>query len=120
MVLYNKLTRNDWAAGDFDSGTHNLTGTIHTDDDFGTAFDLTGFTIEVILYDTVRSAIFKSGLTGAIVSATEGTWKLIVSDGDLSQDFSGEVIVKLTKAGTELSAVGIAGSSKLLVYSTGK
>jgi len=120
MVLYNKLTRNDWAAGDFDSGAHNLTGTIFTDDRLTTAFDLTNYTIEIILYDTARSAIFKSGLTGAIVSATAGTWKLIVADGDLSQDFSGEVIVKLTKAGTELSAVGVAGSSKLLIYSTGK
>jgi len=120
MVLYNKLTRNTWGAGDFDSGSHNVTGTIYTDGGLTTAFDLTGYTIEIVLFDTVRNARFKGGLTGAIVDATAGEWKLIIADGELSQDFSGEVIVVLTKAGTELSAVGVAGSSKILIYSTGK
>lgn len=120
MALYNKLTRNDWAAGDFDSGSHNITGTIYDDDDLQTAFDLSGYTLEIILWDDVRDSLFKADLTGTIVSASDGTWKLIVADGDLSIDFSGSVKVKLTKSGTELTAVGVASSSRLLIYSTGK
>jgi len=117
MTLYNKLTRTSWVKGDFADGTHNLTGTIYTDDRLTQKFDLTGYTIEVVLYDRVRGSVFKSGLTGAIVSATDGTWKYIVTEGDLSWDFTGEVQVILTKSGTELTAVGSAESADFLIHS---
>jgi len=117
MVLYNKLTRTSWAEGDFDSGTHNLTGTIYSNDKLTDKFDLTGYTIEVILWDRIADRIFKSGLTGAIVSATDGTWKYIVVDGDLSWEFTGTIIIKLTKSGTELTAVGSAESADFIIHS---
>jgi len=117
MTLYNKLTRTSWAKGDFDSGTHNLTGTIYSNDKLTDKFDLTGYTIEVVLWDRTRGTVFKSGLTGAIVSATDGTWKYIVTEGDLSWDFTGEVHVILTKSGTELTAISSAESADFLIYS---
>jgi len=104
-----------WIAGDFDSGTNNITGTVWTNDSLGTAFDLTGYTLELEFWDRVLDNKIKDTLAPAIVTAASGTWKLIVATGDINFDFQGELRLKLTKSGTELTAVGVNGSSDFLV-----
>ena len=113
---YLKITSaKTWIAGDFADGTQYILGTVYTDDTLGTVFDLTGYTLEVEFWDNVRQWLVKNNLTGTIVSDVGGTWKLIVAEGDLNFNFEGEIRLKLTKSGTELTAIGVTGSANFMI-----
>ena len=114
MVLYLKLDQEIWNQGDFTAdNTLALTGTIYSDNTFATAFDLTGYTLEIELYDQNRSAIFTDDAD--IVTAADGTFRYKPSIGELNIDFIGEVKIKLSKTDTEVTAEGRNGSGKLRI-----
>jgi len=116
---YSKLDFSQWGKGDFsDVAGEAITGTIFTDEVLTTAFNLTGYTLELVFYDIVTNKVVKSGLVPTIVVAADGTWTFSPVAGDLDFKFVGDVLVKLTKTGTELHAWGVAGSTRLQILDT--
>ncbi|MFQ5786688.1 MAG: hypothetical protein ACE5H1_01780 [Thermodesulfobacteriota bacterium] len=116
---YQKLDQSQWGKGDFTDITGEaITGTIYTDEKLTSAFDLTGYTLELIFYDPIDRKVVKNDLAGTIVTAASGTWRFLPSDGDLNFNFVGELLMKLTKSGTELHAWSVSGSAKFMLVDT--
>jgi len=104
-----------WVQGDFADGSQNILGTVYTDDTLSTAFNLTGYTLELEFWDNVKNWLVKNNLTGTIVVAGSGTFKFVATEGDLNFKFEGEIRLKLTKSGTELTAIGVTGSADFMI-----
>lgn len=115
MVLYCKLDKKVWGLDDFtDVNSLGITGTIYSDEQLQTVFDLTGYTPSfrfisqgVLLYDDDDDI--------SIVTAADGTWRYKPQSGRMIASGNGEVSIRLEKSGTKVSAIGINGSSDLLV-----
>lgn len=113
MVLYLKLDQNLYGLDDFtDENALALTGTIYSDRDLNTVFNLTGYTLSfrfisqgIVLYDDENDI--------SIVTAASGTWRYKPQAGRFSDWGDGEVVIRCEKSGTRVSAVGINGSANL-------
>ena len=113
------MDQSQWGKGDFtDVTAEALTGTIYSNEALTTAFDLTGYTLEMVLIDEVTNKLIKNALVPTIVVAANGTWQFLPANGDLDFKFVGQVLIKLTKTGSELHAWGISGSSRLQILMT--
>jgi len=113
------MDQSQWGKGDFsDVAGEAITGTIYTNETLTTAFDLTGYTLELVFYDEVENKVIKNGLVPTIVIAANGTWTFSPVVGDLDFQFVGSVLVRLTKTGSELHAWGISGSARLQIIDT--
>jgi len=116
---YNKLDISQWGKGDFtDVTAEGITGTIFSDETLLTAFDLTNYTLEFVFFDIVTNKVVKNGLNPTIVVAANGTYRFLPVVGDLDFKFVGDVLVKLTKTGSELHAWGVSGSARLQILDT--
>jgi len=109
-----------WGKGDFTNVVGEaITGTIFTDETLLTAFDLTGYTLELVFFDIVTNKMVKNALVPTIVgAATDGKWQFLPVVGDLDFKFVGDILVKLTKTGSELHAWGVSGSARLQILDT--
>lgn len=113
MVLYCKLDQKVWGVEDYtNEDALGITGTIYSDSALTTAFDLTGYTLSFRLISQ-GELVFDDDDDISIVTAGSGTWKLNPREGALLFETHGEVIIRLEKSGTEVSAIGINGSSDL-------
>jgi hypothetical protein len=97
--LYLELDQSKWYRDDF-SSDNALTGTIYTDKQLTQAKNLTGFTIKIRM-DKGRSMGDRFGKTGTIVSATDGTFKYNMTDGDSPFPGIYRVRAELTKSGVK-------------------
>lgn len=99
--IYNKLDQAKWREGDF-SSTNKLTGTIYSDRNKTSAFNLTGYAIKVKMYKRWRNSDY-FGKIGAIVVAASGTWSYAVAQGEMPPSGLYLIEVELTKAGEQMS-----------------
>lgn len=113
MVLYVDIDQHVWGQEDFtDENVLALTGTIYDAFNLTTAFDLTGYTL-TFRYVSQGRVIYDDDTNIEIVTAGSGTWRFKPDEGSLPIDANGEVVILLEKSGTQISAIGINGSSDL-------
>jgi len=98
--LHLTIDQREWRAGDF-SSADKLTGTIYTDEDKTTAKDLTGYSVQSIIYKQGGSANFSK--TATIVTAANGTWSYAVADGEMVPQGIYLIECELTKSGERIS-----------------
>ena len=113
MVLFNKLDDVVWGREDFtDEDSLGITGTIYSDRELKTPFNLTGYSLTFRL---VSQGLISEDddVNVQIVNAASGTWKYNPPSGRMLSERFGEVIIRLEKSGTQISAIGINGSSDL-------
>jgi hypothetical protein len=116
MVLYNDLDVHQWGLEDFtDENALSITGTIYSDKNLTTAFDLTGYTLTLRIIDNQGHIIEDNSDDIEIVTAGSGTWRFKPQDGRMFTELNGQIVVRLEKSGSQISAIGINGSSDLLV-----
>jgi len=99
--IYLKLDQPQWRNGDF-SDTNLLTGTIYSNRGKTTAFSLTGYTLNVLIYSNYSSSAHFSK-TATIVSASAGTWSYAVADGEMIPPGVYLIELDLTKSGERMS-----------------
>lgn len=101
--LYLKLDQSVWSKGDFSSES-KLTGTIYTDSAKTVAKNLTGYAIQIRLFEDWQEDDFFNK-TAAIVVAANGTWEYAVAQNEMPD--SGVYLVKaeLTKSGVRESTL---------------
>lgn len=119
VELWLVVDQETWKKGDFtDDNANALTGTIYTDADLATVFNMTAYTLSSIkLFNQRNENIFTEDDSTKlqIVSAGSGTWRFKPADGDWNIDFIGEVKIIIEKTGTELTAEGVNGSAILRI-----
>jgi len=98
---YLKLDQSEWRNGDF-SDTNLLTGTIYSNKAKTTEFDLTGYTLNVLIYSNYSNSAHFSK-TATIVSASAGTWSYAVAEGEMIPSGVYNLEVDLTKSGERMS-----------------
>lgn len=114
MVLYLEVDQEIWSRADFtDDNTHAITGTIYGDSTFTTAFNYTGYTLKIELYNQRNIRVYEDDAD--IVVEANGTWRYKPSQGEFDFNFIGEVNILLSKTGTEIRAEGRKGSAKLRI-----
>ena len=113
--LYVKLDSHGWVRGDYtDENSLGISGTIYSDAALSTAFNITGYTL-VFRITSQGRVIFSSSDDGRVAAITpsSGTFRYKPELGDLLTECNGEVSILLEKTGTEITAIGINGSSNL-------
>jgi len=116
MPLYLKLDTHTWGTEDFtDESSLALTGTIYSDSALTTAFDLTGYILSFRMVSQGRIVYDDNGDDTSILVAANGTFEHKPDNGKIVFEANGEVNVRLEKSGTQISALGINGSSDLHV-----
>lgn len=115
MVLYCKLDKQTWGVEDFtDVDSLGITGTIYSDINLTVPFNLTGYSLTFRIISHGR-LIEDDNNNISIVSGSAGTWKYNPASGRMMVENNGEVVIRLEKSGTQISAIGINGSSDILV-----
>jgi len=100
LGLYLKLDQDKLVHGDF-SDTDKITGTIYTDEAKSSAKNLTGYTLDIILFKEGGSAAFDK--TASIVTAADGTFSYAVAEGELPAVGIYNVEVELSQSGQRIS-----------------
>jgi len=114
MVLYVKLDSHEWGVEDFtDEDALSLTGTIYSDRELSTAFDLTGYNLDFRMISQGKITLDDNGEDTEIVTAASGTFRYKPDNGKVVVEANGEVNIRLEKTGTQVSAVGVNGSADL-------
>lgn len=101
--IYLVLGQKSWFYGDY-SSSNKLTGTIYSDKELATAFNLTGYTIMIRFYKRFGFDDYFNK-TGSIVSASSGTWDYAVQQNDVPSSGLYLVKVELSKSGEILSTL---------------
>lgn len=115
MVLYTKIDQHVWGTEDFtDENSLGITGTIYSDAALSSVFDYTGYTLK-FKFKAQNRIVFEDVNDVEAVSAVAGTWRYKPLEGQFFIEHNGEVIIRLEKDGTEVSAIGINGSADLHV-----
>ncbi len=117
MVLRVKLDTHTWIAQDYtDENSLSITGTIYSDDALSSVFDFTGYTPSFRLKSQGK-IVFDTDTDNSVsaINSTLGTFRYKPEVGDLLVEMNGEVSILLEKSGTEITAIGINGSSDLHV-----
>jgi len=95
--LHLSVDQREWREFEY-SATNKLTGTIYTDEDKTTAKDLTGYSIQILIYkDNTNASYFSE--TASIVTAADGTWSYAVNDGEMAPEGFYLIEAQLTKSG---------------------
>ena len=95
--LFLTLDQRKWRADDY-SSDNGLTGTVYTDEKKTIAKNLTGYTVNVLIYKRWSNAIlFWKAAT--IVTAASGTWKYLVKKGEMVSPGLYFVEIELNKSG---------------------
>lgn len=98
--LYLAVDQKEWREGDF-SDTDKLTGTIYTDEAKSSAKNLTGYTLDVIIYKQDGAAVFDKQAT--IVTAGSGTWSYAIAEGETPAVGIYKIEVELSQSGQRIS-----------------
>lgn len=98
--LYLTVDQKQWREGDF-SDTDKLTGTIYTDEAKSSAKNLTGYTLDVIIYKQDGAAVFDKQAT--IVTAGSGTWSYAIAEGETPAVGFYKIEVELSQSGQRIS-----------------
>lgn len=117
MVSFVKLNQKIWAEDDYSSSNNDaLTGTIYSNDTLTTAKDLTGCTIKIRFTTSNNELVYDDDAD--VVTAASGTWRY--KPGQYDVNFFGfyRIQIEITDSNGVTTAVGINGSSDLLIYRT--
>ncbi len=100
--IYLEMDQTRWIRSDY-SDTNLLTGTIYSDATKETAFNLTGYTLTVMIHKRWKNtALFKK--TATITTAASGTWQYAIANNELGLSAGFYLIeVELTKSGEAMS-----------------
>jgi hypothetical protein len=114
MVLISNLTQELWVKGNYtDNTTEGLSGVIYSEEKMVNAFDASGYTAKIRLYDQMHQEVFSDDIVWT--TQASGAWEYLPALGKLNFDFIGDVEIELIKSDAELTAVGVNGSSKLRI-----
>lgn len=98
---YLVLDQPRWIRANY-SDTNLLTGTIYSDKNKTTAFDLTGYTLKIRIYKRWQNTeLF--GKTATIVTAASGTWSYAVAIHEMVSQGFYLVSIELSKSGEVMS-----------------
>lgn len=114
-MLYLKLDIHNWVIEDYtDETSLGITGTIYSDAELTTPFDLTGYTLTFRLKSQGKM-VFDSDKDSSvsIVTAASGTFRYLPEFGDLLFETNADASVLLEKSGTGITAVGINSSAEI-------
>ena len=100
---YLKLDQKVLYNGDY-SDTNKLTGTIYTDAGLSSAFNLTGYTLKVRMFERDSTEDWFDN-TATIVTAGSGTWSYAIADNDLPSAGIYIVAVELSKSGEVMTTL---------------
>lgn len=99
--IFLKLDIGSWRAGDY-SATNKLTGTIYSEKEKISPFNLTGYTLKVRIYKRWRDQDYFNK-TASIVTAASGTWSYAVGSGEMPPFGIYLVEIELSKSGEVMS-----------------
>ena len=100
LGLYLSLGQKELRANDF-SDTDLLTGTIYTDEAKSTAKNLTGYTLDILIYKEGGSVAFDK--TATIVTAADGTFSYAIAENELPPQGIYLIEIELTQSGQRIS-----------------
>lgn len=100
---YLSLDQDKWFRNDF-SADNKLTGTVYSDINQTTAYNLTGFTVDVKFYKQGRIGE-RFSKTATIVVAANGTWEYAVQQGEMPPSGLYLVKIELSKSGAQESTL---------------
>ena len=100
---YLTLDQTKWYRDDF-SDTNLLTGTVYTDLNKSTAFNLTGWTVKVRIFKNSRWGDYFNK-TATIVVAANGTWSYAVAQNEMPPPGIYNVKIELSQTGRRESTL---------------
>jgi len=100
LGLYLSVDQRELRANDF-SDTDLLTGTIYTDEAKSSAKNLTGYTLDILIYKEGGSVSFDK--TATIVTAANGTFSYAIAEGELPPAGIYLIEVELSQSGQRIS-----------------
>jgi len=105
--IYLSLDQPKWKQSDF-SASNKLTGTIWSDKDLTSAFNLTGYAIQIRIFNRFGGG---DGFdkTAAIVVAASGTWSYAVAESDMVGPSNRPYLVEaeISKSGEVMSTLNV-------------
>lgn len=99
--LYLTVDQKEWREYDF-SDTDLLTGTIYTDEAKTSAKNLTGYTVDILIYKDGSSAAHFDK-TATIVTAANGTWSYAVAEGEMVPAGLWKIEAEISQSGQRVS-----------------
>ena len=103
--MYLELDQTVWGNGDYtDSDDYAFTGTVYSDSNFDTAFNLTGFTLRIKLYSQPDETLAVDQSV-SILNGGSGRWKFKPSVNVLSSRGLYTVVLEASKTGTTLQSI---------------
>jgi len=101
--VYCKLDQTRWARGNY-SDTNKLTGTLYSDAPKTTAFDITGYTLKVRVFQRWNNYDYFNK-TASIETAASGTWSYAVAQNEMPTTPGIYLLsIELSKSGEVMSS----------------